>query len=91
MFLLELGSDVAAEMSDLEHQFSSCRTCYNACSAAVKMLAVSGIAMLARPTFNKLVQYKCQRLPKSIKKLDDSETGSQWLSNVLSRIVIAGR
>jgi len=71
---IEAGTDVAAEMGDLEHQFSSCRTCHNACSAAVKMLA-----------------YKCQRLPKSIKNIDDSETGGGWLTSVLSRIVIAGR
>jgi hypothetical protein len=37
----EPATDVAAEMGVLEVEFSSCKTCYNACSAAVKMLAVS--------------------------------------------------
>lgn len=55
IFLLASGSDVAAEMSDLEDKFSSCRTCHNACSAAVKMLAVSDFTILAGPIFNKLV------------------------------------
>jgi len=65
---VEAATDVAAEMGVLEDVFSSCRTCYNACSAAVKMLA-----------------YKCQRLPASIKKLNDSETGDQWLSLVMEK------
>jgi len=65
---VEAATDVAAEMGVLEDTFSSCRTCYNACSAAVKMLA-----------------YKCQRLPTSIKKVGDLETGDQWLSIVMEK------
>jgi hypothetical protein len=46
-----LATDVAAEMGVLEDDFSSCRICYNACSAAVKMLAVGGIMVADLCTF----------------------------------------
>lgn len=83
---LILATDVAAEMGALETEFSSCKICYNACSAAVKMLAVSDFLHRIRQMLIAMfAKYKCQRLPTSIKGLKDSETGDQWLSVVMEK------
>jgi hypothetical protein len=65
----QTATDVAGEMSIVADTFRWCKTCSKACTAAVEMLAVSGMSFdIWKVTHDP--QYKCRIVPRQLDQLN---------------------